>query len=146
LILLAEQPRHGYEIIQLIAERSGGVWQPSPGSVYPALQLLEDQGLVEAEEAEGKRTFHLTEHGRAHVESHREELEQTWAAVQHRGDDAAIELRDLLGQVEMALRQVVHVGSAAQLDAARGQLVATRQRLYRILSEDEEAPQTGEDA
>ncbi len=145
-MLLAEQPRHGYEIILQVAERSGGSWQPSPGSVYPALQLLEDQGLVQAEEADGKRTFHLTENGRAHVESRREELEQTWAAVQHHGDDTASELRDLLGQVEMALGQVIHVGTAAQLDAARGHLVTARQRLYRVLAEDEGSPQSGEDA
>ncbi len=146
MMLLAEQPRHGYEIILQVAERSGGMWQPSPGSVYPALQLLEDQELVQAEEAAGKRTFHLTEHGRAHVESHREELEQTWAAVQQHVDDSASELRDLLGQVEMALGQVIHVGTAAQLDAARGHLIATRQRLYRVLAEDEETLQGGADA
>jgi DNA-binding PadR family transcriptional regulator len=57
LLLLAEQPAHGYQIIQQVSERSAGRWQPSPGSVYPALQLLEDEGLVTAEQQEGRRVF-----------------------------------------------------------------------------------------
>src|SRR3954454_4068329 len=69
LALLAEQPMHGYQIIHEIEERSGGSWKPSPGSVYPTLQLLADEGLIRAEESNGRKTFSLTEEGRAEAES-----------------------------------------------------------------------------
>src|ERR1700731_1843201 len=66
LALLAEQPMHGYQIIQELTERSGGAWRPSPGSVYPTLQQLEDEGLVRAVQTEaGRRVHELTEAGRA---------------------------------------------------------------------------------
>ena len=71
LALLVERPMHGYEMIQELEERTGGVWRPSPGAVYPALQLLEDQGLVTADETEGKRRYQLTEAGRTHAEPRR---------------------------------------------------------------------------
>ena len=66
LTLLAEEPMHGYQVIQVISERSGGNWTPSPGSVYPTLQQLEDEGLIEAAASEsGRRVFALTDDGRA---------------------------------------------------------------------------------
>src|SRR3954468_16043216 len=68
LLLLAEEPRNGYAIMQAIEERTDGVWRPSPGSVYPALSLLQDEGLVRVEERDGGRTFHPTDAGTAHVE------------------------------------------------------------------------------
>ena len=78
LALVAEQPRHGYEIIQEIAERTGGAWRPSPGSVYPTLSQLEDEGLVRVEQADGRRVVHLTEEGTRYVEEHRAELDAVW--------------------------------------------------------------------
>src|SRR6266567_4286449 len=63
LVLLTEGPMHGYQVIHELTDRSGGMWRPSPGSVYPTLQLLEDEGLVRSEEVEGKRIFQLTEAG-----------------------------------------------------------------------------------
>lgn len=137
LMLLSEQPMHGYEMIQQIGARSGGARQPSPGSIYPALQMLEDQGLIRAEEAEGRRTFHLTDAGREHVERHREELAAAWNAMQDTTGAAAAELRDLVRQIGMAAGQVAHVGSPAQLASARTLLTTTRQQLYRILAEDD---------
>src|SRR5258708_1359349 len=74
LLLLEEQSLHGYQIIQLIEERSGGHWRPSAGSIYPALQLLEDQGYIQGEQQESRRVFHLTDSGRAYIEDHRTEL------------------------------------------------------------------------
>src|SRR5438128_12124350 len=68
LLLLAEEPRNGYQIMQEVEERSGGVWRPSPGSVYPALAQLEDEGLIRSEESDGRKLFVLTDAGRAHVE------------------------------------------------------------------------------
>ena len=135
-MLLAEQPMHGYEIIQQISERSGGAWQPSPGSVYPALQMLEDQGMIQAEAAEGRRTYQLTDAGRELVEERREELTAVWTAVQGAADDVTAQLRDLVDQVGMAAGQVGRVGTASQQAAARDLLTSTRQQLYRILAED----------
>ena len=136
LALLAEQPLHGYEIIQQITERSGGGWRPSPGSVYPALQLLEDQGLVQSDQAEGRRVYHLTDAGRAYVQQHQAEFAAAWAAVTETVDEGARELRDLLDQVGTALSQVAQVGTAAQIAAAKELLIATRRRLYSILADD----------
>src|SRR5919108_1951248 len=74
LVLLAEEPRNGYQLMQEIEQRSDGVWRPSPGSVYPALQQLEDEGLVRVEPGEGRKAYGLTDEGRAYVEEHADEL------------------------------------------------------------------------
>ena len=74
LLLLEEEPRNGYQVMQELESRSGGTWRPSPGSVYPALQLLADEGLVRSEARDGGNVFELTDAGRAHVEEHRERL------------------------------------------------------------------------
>jgi DNA-binding PadR family transcriptional regulator len=137
LSLLAEKPYNGYQLMQEIAERSGGVWQPSAGSIYPALQLLEDEGLVTVEEAEGKRTFRLTDAGRAHVEARREELNAVWDSVADTVDDSLLELRDLFFQLGGAALQVAHAGTKAQIEEARTVLINTRRQLYRILASDE---------
>src|SRR5712691_13158505 len=79
LALLAGQPMNGYQIIQEIGERSGGLWRPSPGSVYPALQQLEDEGLIVAQADEnGRRSFQLTAEGRDYVEAHPDEVRAPW--------------------------------------------------------------------
>jgi DNA-binding PadR family transcriptional regulator len=137
LALIAEQPRNGYQIIQEIGQRSGGLWQPSPGSVYPALQQLEDEGLIRAEQHDGQRLFHLTEQGGAYVEAHKEELAAPWNAVADSVSDGVVELRHLVGQVAQAAMQVAHTGSTTQVDQARRVLADTRRALYRILAEDE---------
>src|SRR5829696_5354997 len=80
LVLLAEEPRNGYQLMQEIEQRSDGVWRPSPGSVYPALQLLEDEGLVRVE-GEGRKAYTLTDAGRAHVEENAAQLGAPWEAV-----------------------------------------------------------------
>jgi DNA-binding PadR family transcriptional regulator len=141
LALLAEEPRNGYQIIQEIGERSGDVWRPSPGSVYPALQQLEDEGLVRAETGEGKRrAYVLTDEGRAYVEAHPDEVRAPWDVVAGSVGGDAIELRRLLSQVAMAAVQVVSVGNSAQVGQAHQILTDTRRGLYRILAaEDDEA-------
>ncbi len=131
-----KQPLHGYQIIQLIEERSGGLWRPSAGSVYPALQLLEDEGLVQVEPVEGRRVFHLIEAGRAYVEERRDELTTARDAVSATVGAGWAERRALLHQVDTALTQVAQVGTPAQLAAARDLLVGTRRQLYRILADD----------
>jgi DNA-binding PadR family transcriptional regulator len=137
LLLVAERPLHGYQIIQEIGEWSGGLWRPSPGSVYPALQLLEDEGLVRAEQEAERRVFHLTEAGRAYVDTHRKELVAARDAVTGSMDDAVLELRDLHEQLGAALMQVARAGTPSQVAEARGLLTGTRRQLYRILASDE---------
>jgi DNA-binding PadR family transcriptional regulator len=138
LLLLEEQSLHGYQIIQLIEERSGGQWRPSAGSIYPALQLLEDQGYIQGEQQESRRVFHLTDSGRAYIEDHRTELVAARDAVTARMDTGDAELLDVFNQVETAFKQVVHVGTAAQLASAKELLVTARRQLYRILADDAE--------
>jgi DNA-binding PadR family transcriptional regulator len=137
LVLLAEEPRNGYGLMQEIERRSGGVWRPSPGSVYPALQQLEDEGLVRAIEAGGRRQFELTDEGRAYVEEHRDTLAEPWADVAGEMGTGVAELRALAGQVTAALMQVGFAGSDAQVEEAKRVLAETRRSLYRILAEDD---------
>ncbi|HEY2505886.1 MAG TPA: PadR family transcriptional regulator [Streptosporangiaceae bacterium] len=146
LALVAEEPRNGYQIIQEIGERSGGVWRPSPGAIYPALQQLEDEGLIRAESGEsGRRSYQLTDEGRAYVEAHPDELRAPWDVVAGSAGGVALEMRKLIGQVAMAAYQVISAGSDAQAAQARQLLVDTRKALYRILAADEdEAPADGQ--
>jgi DNA-binding PadR family transcriptional regulator len=135
LVLLAEQPMHGYQIIQELAERTEGVWRPSPGSVYPTLQQLEDEELVrETSSDSGKRVYELTEAGREQAAS----TEAPWTAVAGESDDALVALRDLGFQVLAATRQVAHAGTTAQVEAAQAVLRDARRALYRLLAEEDE--------
>jgi DNA-binding PadR family transcriptional regulator len=139
LLLLAEEPRNGYALMQEIEQRSEGVWRPSPGSIYPALAQLEDEGLVEATKEGSGRVFALTDTGREHVESRREELGEPWKAVSGGFPKEAGELRELMMQLGAAAMQVVHAGTAEQRKRAVELLTEARRGLYRILSEDEPA-------
>jgi DNA-binding PadR family transcriptional regulator len=139
LSLLTEGPRNGYQIIQEISERTDGVWRPSPGSVYPALQQLEDEALIRAETGEsGRKAFALTDEGRAYTESHADELAASWDAVTGSVDDGEVQLRQLIRQVMVAVSQVSQAGSAAQVKQAGKVLNDTRRSLYRILAADED--------
>lgn len=144
LALLAETALNGYQIIQEISERSDGVWRPSPGSVYPALQQLEDEGLIRAEADEsGRRSYQLTDEGRSYVEAHPGEVRAPWEAVAGSVGDSAIEMRDLLRQVGMAGFQVLSAGTPGQVKQAGQILADTRKALYRILAADEQdAPES----
>jgi DNA-binding PadR family transcriptional regulator len=136
LTLLAEQPRHGYEIIQEISERTGGAWRPSPGSVYPTLQQLEDEGLVRTEEADGRRTVRLTETGQAYVEQHSEELARVWDVTGDEISESVANLRTQYGQLHAAVLQIVSTGTDAQRAAAANALAEARKTIYRLLAED----------
>jgi len=147
LALLAEQPMNGYQIIQEIGERSGGVWRPSPGSIYPALQQLEDEGLIRAEAGDsGRRAYQLTDEGRAYVAAHTAELTAPWDVVAGSAGGAAIEMRRLIGQVAMAAFQVISAGTDAQAAQARQVLTDARKSLYRILAADEDEDEPAGDA
>jgi DNA-binding PadR family transcriptional regulator len=137
LALLAEEPRNGYQLIQAIEERSGGEWRPSPGAVYPALQQLTDEGLIEGTEDDGRRTFRLTEAGRTYVELHADEVNAPWEAMAADVRDDVRELFKTAGGAGGAVMQIVRTGSEAQVAQAREVLAETRRRLYHILAEDE---------
>jgi DNA-binding PadR family transcriptional regulator len=138
LALLAEQPVNGYQIIQEIGERSGGVWRPSPGSVYPVLQQLQDEGLIQAEPGEtGHRAYVLTDSGREYAAAHSDELRAPWDVVAGGTGGAAIEMRTMMGQLAMAAFQVVGAGTAAQQAEARKILASSRKSLYGILADGE---------
>ena len=133
LALLAEEPMHGYQIIQELAERTGGVWRPSPGSVYPTLQLLEDEELVrETASDSGKRVYELTDAGREQAAT----APAPWSAVAGDEADGLVTLRDLAHQVMAATRQVALAGTDAQIESAQEILRDARRRLYRLLAED----------
>ena len=135
---------NGYQLIQEIAGRTSGVWRPSAGSVYPALQQLEDEGLI-APEGEGRRRMYaLTEAGQAYAAEHADELRGSWDAVAGMTDDEAIELGDLIRQVMIAVMEVRRAGSPEQLSQARAVLAQTRRSMYRILAEDDPTGTPGE--
>ena len=134
LVLLAEQPMHGYQIIQELTERTGGAWRPSPGSVYPTLQHLEDEDLVRETASEsGKRVYELTETGREQASA----TTPPWEAAGGESDDALVALRDLAHQVLGATRQVAQSGTAEQLAAAQHVLRDARRSLYRLLADED---------
>jgi DNA-binding PadR family transcriptional regulator len=134
LLLLAEEPQNGYQLIQEIERRTRGFWKPSPGSVYPALQQFEDEGLVRAQETDGRRTYVLTDEGRAYVEANREEFGDPFEAVTGGVDEGVMDLRGLMMQVGAAVMQVA---AAGHTDEARKILADTRRALYKILADDE---------
>ena len=136
LLLLEEEPRNGYQLMQELEERSGGVWRPSPGSIYPALSQLEDEGLVSSDESAGRRAFQLTDEGRAYIEENREALGVPWEAVGGDVPEGLLELRKLMMQLGMATMQVAQAGDEAQTDEARKVLEEARRSLYRILAGD----------
>lgn len=134
LLLLAEQPMHGYQVIQEIAERSEGQWRPSPGAVYPALNLLQDEGLVELSADGGRRLATLTEAGTAYVAEHAAELGDPFADAAGRGGRSRRELRAGVEAVAAAVHQVARTGTDGQAKAAAELLVRTRRELYLILA------------
>jgi DNA-binding PadR family transcriptional regulator len=137
LLLLAEEPRNGYGLMQEIEERSGGVWRPSPGSVYPALAQLEDEGLVRTIEQDGRKQFELTDAGRTHVEEHRERFGLPWETVAEGVPGELHELRHAAQALAVAAMQVAQTGTKAQLEDAKGILEDARRGLYRLLAGDE---------
>ena len=134
LLLLGEEPRNGYQVMQELEQRSEGAWRPSPGSVYPALQLLADEGLIRGESREGGTVYELTDAGRAHLDEHRERFGTPWEQADV--PEGVRDLGRLLGEVAMAARQVMHTGNVAHAKAAAEVLAETRRKLYGILAGD----------
>lgn len=139
LALLMEEPRHGYAIMTELAERSGGLWRPSPGSVYPVLQQLQDEGLVTAEESEGRKVFSITAEGRTLVEQNPAEFAEPWSVAGPGPRQRVKTLFEGMAALGPAVQQVARLGTAEQAERARVVLDEARRSLYRILAEDESA-------
>ncbi|MBJ6631304.1 PadR family transcriptional regulator [Streptomyces griseoincarnatus] len=134
LALLKDRPMHGYEMIQEIAERSGGAWKPSPGSVYPTLQLLEDEGLIVSESEGGKKLFSLTEAGRTAAE---DGPEAPWEEASRGVDwEALTEIRQAGFGLMEAFGQVWKTGSKEQREKALAVINEARKKLYLILADE----------
>lgn len=145
LALLAEGPKHGYQIIQELGERSGGAWRPSPGSVYPILHRLEGNGVVAAEDHEdGRRVFTLTSTGQLVVDRLDLEKSPPWATMGSTESDEAKELRRVAVQFDGAIGQVAEVATAGQLERAAAIVADARRRLYALLAEDPSADQAAD--
>ncbi len=138
LQLLSEEPMHGYQIMQELAERSDGMWRPSPGSIYPTLQQLADEELVRAEDSEGKKVYHLTDAGQAKVDE--SQAPPPWARFDVEDLGGLFEIKDLAIQVGAAVMQVASAGSDEQLAEAKEILADTRSRLYQLLADGDERP------
>ena len=136
LALLKEGPRNGYQIMSEIKERSRGAWRPSPGAVYPALSALADEGLIVGEEAAGRRTFRLTDAGRAYVEQHPDMARGAWESDEQQEAWQVPGLFTEAARLGGGIVQVARVGTPEQVGAAERLLEETRRGLYRILADD----------
>jgi DNA-binding PadR family transcriptional regulator len=147
LLLLAEEPRNGYQIMQELKERSDGAWSPSPGSVYPALQQLEDEGLIRSEEIDGRKLFKLTDAGSAYVAERPDDAPAPWEAMAGGVSDQAFQAGATIREVGFALMQVLRSGSESQIAQAAAVLADARRALYKILADGDTGTQAaGADA
>ena len=145
LAVLADGPLNGYQLIQEIADRTGGAWRPSPGSVYPTISQLEDEGLVEGDDERGRRTLRLTDRGTAYLAEHEDEIAGVWAPFtrerrerDRRTGETGVDFASLkpeLGRVMNAVWQIITTGTDEQRRAAVGVLVDARRGLYQILAD-----------
>jgi DNA-binding PadR family transcriptional regulator len=133
LALLDDRPMHGYEMIQELEERTGGRWTPSAGSIYPTLQLLEDEGLVTAEEVEGRKVYSLTDAGKEAAPD-RTEGGRPWE--QGDEDSPRFEARKEMFKLMGAAKQLARADDEEQLTKAAEILKDARRKLYGILAEE----------
>ena len=137
LLLLRERPMHGYEMILEIRERSGGAWSPSPGAIYPTIQLLTDEGLITTEDQDGKKVSSLTETGRTHAEELASTRTAPWTAASNDAGEGAPNLRHAVHNLLMATKQVAMAGTETQRQRAAELLDETRRKIYALLASDE---------
>jgi DNA-binding PadR family transcriptional regulator len=138
LLLLAEEPMHGYQLMHAIADRTGGRWTPSPGAIYPTISQLEDEGLVAVTKDAGRKLVTLTDTGRQYVDDSRDAWGDPFAG--HDATQPGHDLRGLLGQLHGAAAEVARTGTDAQREAAAKILTDTRRSLYLLLADGPETP------
>ncbi|MGH3157440.1 MAG: PadR family transcriptional regulator [Streptosporangiaceae bacterium] len=124
---------HGYEMLQEIARRTDDLWHPSPGSLYPALQLLEDQELVRSSSTGGRRQFELTGQGRAEL-AQRPPGRPPWDAILEAADPKDLALETALRRLGSAVSQAAEVGTPAQKEQAERLLAEARRQIYLLLA------------
>jgi DNA-binding PadR family transcriptional regulator len=133
LALLAERPMYGYEMLEELSRRTRGLWRPSPGSLYPALQLLAEQGLVRSAAEHGRRLFELTAAGRA-LHAQAATGAAPWETIVSAAGEGTLALRSALRGVELAVSQVAEAGTPEQVAGAQALLTGLRQQLYLLLA------------
>ncbi|HEY0521005.1 MAG TPA: PadR family transcriptional regulator [Ilumatobacteraceae bacterium] len=137
LLLLLERPMHGYEMITEIRERSGGAWSPSPGAIYPTIQLLNDEGLITTQDQDGKKVSALTDEGRKVAEELSTTKTAPWDDASSDAGEGAPSLRHAIHHLLMATKQVAMAGTDAQRTRATALLDETRRKIYALLASDE---------
>jgi DNA-binding PadR family transcriptional regulator len=130
---LADEPRHGYQLMQAIADRSGGRWTPSPGAIYPTIAQLEDEGLVSVTADAGRKLVALTDAGREHLAAQQPSWPDPFAGFPD--PEAGPDLRELIDQLHGAVREVARTGTESQLAAAAEILSQARRSMYRLLAD-----------
>lgn len=135
LLLLADGPMHGYQLMHAIVERTEGAWHPSPGAVYPTIGILEAEGLVTVTANSGRRLVSLTDAGREYLAANRETMNDPFTAITEQAGGRR-DLRGAVQEVHMAARAVGTSGSDAQVTAARDILTQARRSLYLLLAEE----------
>lgn len=134
LMLLADGPQHGYQLMQSIAERSGGRWRPSPGAIYPSIAQLEDEGLVTVTKDAGRKLVALTDAGRDHIAAHQDSGPDPFVGFADAG--TRVDLRGLIEQLHGAVREVARTGSDHQVAATADILAKARRSIYQLLAEE----------
>ncbi len=137
LLLLLERPMHGYEMILEIRERSGEAWSPSPGAIYPTIQLLSDEGLITTHDEDGKKVSSLTETGRVAAQELASTKTAPWDEASNDAGEGAPSLRHAIHHLMMATKQVAMAGTDAQRQRATELLDETRRKIYALLASDE---------
>jgi DNA-binding PadR family transcriptional regulator len=138
MLLSVEHPLNGYQLMQGLEERSDGRWRPSPGSVYPALQQLEDEGLIHSVQSEGEsgRAFELTDKGREHL-AERGDQKAPWEPDANEDGNPRARFRQTIGGLARTAAHVFHDGTPEQVEEALQILEEARKKLYRLLAGDE---------
>jgi len=137
LALLSESPRNGYQIMQELEQRSRGAWRPSPGSVYPALQQLQDEGLVTEGQTPAGRVYELTAKGKTYVKEHEDEVGAPWETMSGGpGGPPHAEMARELHALGAAVFQLTRAGSPSQIAEAKKLLQQTRRALYGLLAQE----------
>lgn len=144
LALLAEESLNGYQIMQALAERTQGLWRPSPGAVYPALAQLEDEGLIESFDNEGHKAFRLTEQGKEAAEQAGVPWEAVIDSAEGLDPEAMRALWKEFGGLAGAAKELVRNGTIEQVGAAAGIVSEARRKIYGLLAAAPQEPDPDE--